>query len=134
VSDPTSSIFADPKGIRRRILQVVTVVGILSLLAATAYFFAGLLILPQLNLPSVVRDFHARFKALPSAKAPARDAKDDWRRIHATANAEKTGALQAGKVVLGFVSESGSGLDAVAGTTFRRADPCGDRVVHPHRR
>ena len=104
MSDPTKSIFADPKGIRRRILQVVTVVGIISLLAATAYFFAGLLILPQLNLPSVVRDFHARFKALPSAKAPTRDIKDDWRRVRTTANAKKTGALQGGKVVLGFVS------------------------------
>jgi len=104
VSDSEKSIFADPKGIRRRILQIVTVVGIISLLAATAYFFAGLLILPQLNLPSVVRDFHTRFKALPSAKAPVRDIKDDWRRVHTTANAKKTGALQGDKVVLGFVS------------------------------
>lgn len=105
MSDQNQSIFADPKGIRRRILQVVTVVGIISILAATAYFFAGLLILPQLNLPSVVRDFHARFKALPSAKAPARDAKDDWRRVHAAANAKKPGSVQSTNIVLGFVSE-----------------------------
>jgi cellulose synthase/poly-beta-1,6-N-acetylglucosamine synthase-like glycosyltransferase/peptidoglycan/xylan/chitin deacetylase (PgdA/CDA1 family)/spore germination protein YaaH len=103
-NDPNQSVFADPKGIRRRVLQLVTVVGIISLLAATAYFFAGLLILPQLNLPSVVRDFHARFKALPSAKAPVRDIKDDWRRVHTPANAKRMGALQPGKVVLGFVS------------------------------
>jgi cellulose synthase/poly-beta-1,6-N-acetylglucosamine synthase-like glycosyltransferase/peptidoglycan/xylan/chitin deacetylase (PgdA/CDA1 family)/spore germination protein YaaH len=105
VSDSEKSIFADPKGIRRRILQLVTVVGIIALLAATAYFFAGLLILPQLNLPSVVRDFHARFKALPAAKAPRRDLKDDWRRVHPSSGVRKPGPLQGGNVVLGFVSE-----------------------------
>ena len=104
-NDPNQSIFADPKGIRRRILQFVSVVGIISLLAATAYFFAGLLILPQLNLPSVVRDFHARFKALPAAKTPARDVKDDWKRVHASSGIRKSGTLQGGKIVLGFVSE-----------------------------
>lgn len=104
MSDPNQSIFADPKGIRRRILQLVTVVGIIALLGSTAYFFAGLLILPQLNLPSVVRDFHARFKALPSAKAPVRDIKDDWRRVHSGQTVKKPGALPGGKVVLGFVS------------------------------
>lgn len=107
MSDSESSIFADPKGIRRRILQLVTVAGIITLLAATAYFFAGLLILPQLNLPPVVRDFHARFKALPSAKAPPRDIKDDWRRIRAgTASLKPVNqAISGGKVVLGFVAE-----------------------------
>jgi peptidoglycan-N-acetylglucosamine deacetylase len=104
VSDSENSIFADPKGIRRRILQLVTVVGIISLLAAAAYFFAGLLILPQLNLPSVVRDFHARFKALPSAKHPLRDIKDDWRRVRTPTSAKKSLPLQGGKVALGFVS------------------------------
>jgi peptidoglycan-N-acetylglucosamine deacetylase len=104
MSDPDRGIFADPKGIRRRFLQAAMVIGIISLLSASTFFFAGLLILPQLNLPSVVRDFHARFKALPSAKAPTRDIKDDWRRVHTTANAKKTGALQGGKVVLGFAS------------------------------
>jgi len=105
VSDPNQSIFSDPKGIRRRILQLVTVVGIISLLGSTAYFFAGLLILPQLNLPSVVRDFHARFKAIPSANAPRRDLKDDWRRVRTSAGVKKAGALQTANIVLGFVSE-----------------------------
>jgi len=105
VSDSENSIFADPKGIRRRILQVVTIVGIISFLAATAYFFAGLFILPQLNLPPVVRDFHARFKALPSAKTPTRDAKDDWRRVRpAERKKAPPAAVQGSSVVLGFVS------------------------------
>ena len=105
MSDSEKSIFADPRGIRRRILQVVTVVGIISFLAATAYFFAGLLILPQLNLPPVVRDFHARFKALPSAKTPVRDAKDDWRRVRLSERKKApTAAVQGSSVVLGFVS------------------------------
>jgi cellulose synthase/poly-beta-1,6-N-acetylglucosamine synthase-like glycosyltransferase/peptidoglycan/xylan/chitin deacetylase (PgdA/CDA1 family)/spore germination protein YaaH len=106
VSDPSQSIFADPKGIRRRILQIVTVVGILSVLTAAGYFFAGLLILPQLNLPSVVRDFHARFRALPSTQHPPRDIKDNWRRIRAAGEIRKPGnqAIRGEKVVLGFVS------------------------------
>ena len=80
--DQEQSIFADPRGVRRRALQVVAVVGGLFLISATAYFIWGLLIGPQLQLPAMVKEFRARFKALPPAKMPLRDAKDDWHRIH----------------------------------------------------
>ena len=78
------SIFADPRGIRRRILRVLAVLGLAVVLGSSGYFIWGLLIDPQLKLPAMVRDFHARFRALPSSKIPQRDAKDDWRRIHAS--------------------------------------------------
>ncbi len=102
------SIFADPKGIRRRFLQVAVVAGIITFLGAAGYFIAALLIDPQLKLPSSVLDFHTRFKALPPAKAPNRDAKDDWRRIQhrESEHRVKAGALgeKSGSVVLGYVA------------------------------
>ena len=75
------TVFADPRGIRRRTLRVVAVSGFLLFLAAAGYFLWGLLIGPELRLPSVVRNYHEQFKALPSAKIPPMDAKDNWRRI-----------------------------------------------------
>ena len=106
--EPT--IFADPRGIRRRALQVGAVLGALLLTGATAYFIWGLLIGPQLQLPAAVRDFHARFKALPPAKLPPLDVKGDWRRIHGpqVTTPAKGGASHqiSGPVVLGYVSPS----------------------------
>ncbi len=104
------TIFADPRGIRRRALQVSVVLGTLLVTGATAYFIWGLLIGPQLQLPAAVRDFRARFKALPAAKLPPLDAKGDWRRIHGPqASALPRGAAShpiSGPVVLGYVSPS----------------------------
>jgi len=106
--EPT--IFADPRGIRRRALQVGAGLGALLLTGATAYFIWGLLIGPQLQLPAAVRDFHARFKALPPAKLPPLDVKGDWRRIHGpqVTTPPKGGASHqiSGPVVLGYVSPS----------------------------
>jgi len=105
-SDPEKSVFADPKGIRRRALQVLAVGGGLGLVFGVGYFISGLLIGPQLQLPAVVRDFHARFKALPPAKDPLRDPKKDWKRLQ---TASKDHALTPPKqmkegLVLGYVS------------------------------
>lgn len=100
------SIFADPKGIRRRAFQALAVGGGVGLLLAIGYFISGLLIDPQLHLPAVVRDFHARFKALPPAKDPLRDPKKDWNRIQALPKDREVASsreMKAG-VVLGFVS------------------------------
>jgi hypothetical protein len=53
------SIFADPRGVRRRILQVVVFFSALFLLVAAGSFIWGLLIRPQLTLPSIVRNYRA---------------------------------------------------------------------------
>lgn len=101
------SVFADPRGIRRRVLRVAAFLGVSVLLGASGYFIWGLLIVPQLRLPSAVRDFHARFRALPSGKLPIRDPKDDWRRIHAAGPARQAtspGIPKSTGVVLGYVS------------------------------
>ena len=106
------SIFADPRGIRRRLLQVLSVGGGLLTVAAAGYFIWGLLIGPSLRLPAAVRDFHSRLRALPSAhKAPPLNAKDDWRRIHPAAqdHGTKQGSARATHprqdgIVLGHVS------------------------------
>ena len=110
-ADHEKSVFADPRGIRRRVLQVAVVCGSLLLVVASAYFVWGLLVGPKLNLPPAVRDFQARMKARPSSKAPPRDAKDDWRRIHSARQdhgvnqgaARATHPRQSG-IVLGYVS------------------------------
>jgi cellulose synthase/poly-beta-1,6-N-acetylglucosamine synthase-like glycosyltransferase/peptidoglycan/xylan/chitin deacetylase (PgdA/CDA1 family)/spore germination protein YaaH len=104
--DQEQSVFADPKGIRRRALQVLAVGGGLSLIFAIGFFISGLLIGPQLQLPSMVRDFHARFKALPPAKIPLRDAKDNWKRIPAPSKslAGTTSKQKKEGIVLGYVS------------------------------
>ena len=104
------TVFADPRGIRRRILRVVAVSGTLLFLAAAGYFIWGLLIGPELRLPSVVRNYHEQFKALPSAKIPPMDARDNWRRIQtsikpAGASSHFSKSKAAG-VILGYVSPS----------------------------
>ena len=105
------SIFADPRGIRRRLLQVVAVASTLLIVTASAYFIWGLLVSPRLKIPAAVREYQARMKALPPSKAPLRDAKDDWKRIRGTARdlQAKQGSVKAthprqGGIVLGHVS------------------------------
>ena len=106
--DQEQSIFADPRGIRRRVLQVAAIVAGLFFISATGYFIWGLLIGPQLQLPAMVKEFHARFKALPPARMPLRDAKDDWHRIRLGQKdrgqpTATTPSKNAG-IVLGYVS------------------------------
>ena len=105
-----NTIFADPRGIRRRVLQVAALFGVLLVTGATAYFIWGLLIGPQLQLPSAVRDFRARLKALPPAKLPPLNAKGDWRRIHAPQGPSLTKGSSSrpasGMVVMGYVAPS----------------------------
>ena len=102
------TVFADPRGIRRRTLRVVAVSGFLLFLAAAGYFIWGLLIGPELRLPSVVRNYHEQFKALPSAKIPPMDAKDNWRRIQTSikpmGSSPHSAKSKAAGVVLGYVS------------------------------
>jgi cellulose synthase/poly-beta-1,6-N-acetylglucosamine synthase-like glycosyltransferase/peptidoglycan/xylan/chitin deacetylase (PgdA/CDA1 family)/spore germination protein YaaH len=103
-------IFSDPKGVRRRILRVTAVLGLVAVLGSSGYFIWALLVDPQLKLPALVRDFRARYRALPPAQIPHRDAKDDWRRIHAVAPDRKnpSGAkpikAEATSIVLGYVA------------------------------
>jgi cellulose synthase/poly-beta-1,6-N-acetylglucosamine synthase-like glycosyltransferase/peptidoglycan/xylan/chitin deacetylase (PgdA/CDA1 family)/spore germination protein YaaH len=106
--DQEQSIFADPRGIRSRVLQVAAIVAGLFFISATGYFIWGLLIGPQLQLPAMVKEFHARFKALPPARMPLRDAKDDWHRIRLGQKdrgqpSATTPSKNAG-IVLGYVS------------------------------
>ena len=83
-TEPENSIFADPRGVRRRIVQLVVFFAVLFLLAATASFIWSLLIRPQLTLPAVVRNYRAQLHPLPPAKLPPLDNKDNWRRIQAS--------------------------------------------------
>ena len=80
-SDQEQSIFADPRGIRRRALQAFAILATLLFLGASGYFIWGLLIGPELRLPPEIRNSQFRYKALPPVPAPLRDVKDDWRRI-----------------------------------------------------
>ena len=105
-TDPHQSIFSDPKGIRRRILQTGVVLGAVALVAAVGYFIAGLLVMPQLRLPEAVRNVRARLQALPSAKLPSRDVKDDWRRIRMESRKPAAERRESGNVVLGYVAPS----------------------------
>ena len=102
------TIFADPRGIRRRALQAAAVLGTLLFLSAAGYFIWGLLIGPQLRLPSIVRNYHAQLKALPPAKIPPMDAKDNWRRIQASGktpgSAPHPAKPKVAGIVLGYVS------------------------------
>ncbi len=103
------SIFADPKGARRRMVQIVVFLSALFLLAATASFIWGLLIRPQLVLPSIVRNYRAQLRALPPAKLPALDIKDNWRRIQNSLKEPKSAVHPAKpkstSIVLGYVAE-----------------------------
>ncbi len=104
------TVFSDPRGVRRRVLQVIILFGAVLLVGATGYFFWGLLIGPSLRLPLTLRKFHDQFKALPAAKMPVMDAKDDWRRIRFSGvSASGSPASVAQKspetgVMLGYVS------------------------------
>lgn len=102
------TVFADPRGIRRRLLQGGAVLGVSAVVAAAGYFFWSLTIEPQLRLPPIVRNYQARLRALPPAKMPARDPKDDWRRILHSAGKGQTGLSsqkpRQDKVVLGYVA------------------------------
>jgi cellulose synthase/poly-beta-1,6-N-acetylglucosamine synthase-like glycosyltransferase/peptidoglycan/xylan/chitin deacetylase (PgdA/CDA1 family)/spore germination protein YaaH len=103
------SIFADPRGVRRRILQVVVFFSALFLLVAAGSFIWGLLIRPQLTLPSIVRNYREQLRALPSAKLPVLDSKDNWRRIQSSVK-EPVSATHPAKpkptgIVLGYVSD-----------------------------
>jgi len=100
------SIFADPRGVRRRTVQAVVFLGALLLLGATGAFIWGLLIRPQLTLPSIVREYRSQLRAIPPAKFPPLDAKDNWRRIQ---NAVKSPTPHPAKpkpagVVMGYVA------------------------------
>ncbi len=108
-SEPEKTVFSDPRGVRRRALQVAIILAALLLTGATAYFFWGLLIAPQLKLPLTLRKFHEQFKALPSAKMPLIDARDNWRRFQLPgANpgipSPRGDRSQDAKVMLGYVS------------------------------
>lgn len=71
------SIFADPRGRRRRFLQITIVVMALLLLSASAYFVSSLLVAPQLHLPQEVRSYRTSLKAF---KDPGLlQSKEDWR-------------------------------------------------------
>jgi len=102
------TVFADPQGRRRRFLQIAFLVGLLVVCGAVGCFIWGLLISPQLALPSIVRNYRDRLKALPPAKMPPRDAKDDWRRVRNGAQdvRKPNASLKQGSsgVVLGYVS------------------------------
>ena len=76
-------------------------------LVASGYFIWGLLIGPQLQLPAIVRNYRTQLKALPPAKIPPIDLKDNWLRIQASGKAVGTPASMRAKtddVVLGYVS------------------------------
>ena len=100
------SIFSDPRGVRRRAVQAAVFISALLLLIATAAFVWGLLIRPQLTLPSIVRDYRAQLRPLPPAKFPPLDAKDDWRRIQSAAKSPTPHPIKTkpAGVVMGYVA------------------------------
>ncbi len=105
--DRAKTVFSDPRGGRRRIVQAAVLLGSLLVIGAVGYFIWGLLIAPQLRLPALVRNHHARFRALPPSKLPARDLKDDWRRTPPAfreRGVPATAKSRGGRVVLGHVS------------------------------
>jgi cellulose synthase/poly-beta-1,6-N-acetylglucosamine synthase-like glycosyltransferase/peptidoglycan/xylan/chitin deacetylase (PgdA/CDA1 family)/spore germination protein YaaH len=111
-SEQEQSVFADPRGIRRRALQAFAVLGTILFLGASGYFIWGLLIGPELRLPPEIRNSRFRYKALPPAPIPLRDIKADWHRIihptgggHGQAKAPgKPKSIGGNSVVLGYVS------------------------------
>jgi len=101
------TVFADPRGIRRRALQISVVTGTVLLLSAMGYFIWCLLIVPQLRLPAIVRDYHAKIRALPPAKIPPPDAKENWQRILSSNGKELPShppRSESTNVVLGYAS------------------------------
>ena len=74
-----NSIFADPRGQRRRFLQITIVIVALLLLSASAYFVASLLVAPKLHLPQGVRGYRTPLKAF---KDPGLlGSTEDWHRF-----------------------------------------------------
>jgi len=101
------TVFADPRGVRRRVVRLAVFLGSLLLLCGSGYFIWALLIEPKLELPALVRNYHARFKALPPSKMPPREPKDDWHRVQAAAKERRAKAAaraNAQGVVLGYVA------------------------------
>ena len=75
---PNQSIFADPRGRRRRWLQVLLLLTVLTLLGASIYFVSSLLIAPKLYLPPNVRAYRAQLKSTSFTPSPLLEMKDDW--------------------------------------------------------
>jgi hypothetical protein len=103
------SVFADPRGIRRRALQAFAILGMFLFLGASGYFIWGLLIEPELRLPAEIRNSRFRYKALPPAPPPLRDVKADWQRVIHTppgphGQAKISVKAKNAGIVLGYVS------------------------------
>ncbi|MBX9577049.1 MAG: glycosyltransferase [Chthoniobacterales bacterium] len=75
---PNQSIFADPRGRRRRWLQALLLLTVITLLGASIYFISSLLIAPKLYLPPNVRDYRAQLKSASFTPSPLLEMKDDW--------------------------------------------------------
>ncbi len=81
------SIFADPRGRRRRWLQVLLLLTVVTLLGASIYFVSSLLIAPKLYLPPNVRDYRAQLKSASFTPSPLLEMKDDWHHFLPTKSA-----------------------------------------------
>lgn len=81
MSSPNQSIFADPRGRRRRWLQVVLIFLTTALLGASVYFISSLLIAPKLYLPQSIRDYRAQLKSASLPPSPLLEFKDDWHHL-----------------------------------------------------
>ena len=80
-TSPAHSIFADPRGRRRHLLQGAAVVVSITLLGASAYFISSLLIAPKLRLPEEVRVYRTQLKAKTIKDSPSFEMKDDWHHL-----------------------------------------------------
>jgi cellulose synthase/poly-beta-1,6-N-acetylglucosamine synthase-like glycosyltransferase/peptidoglycan/xylan/chitin deacetylase (PgdA/CDA1 family)/spore germination protein YaaH len=127
VNPEEKSIFADPRGVRRRVVQTVVLLGVALLLMAAGYFIWGLLISPQLTLPSIVRNYRAQLKALPPGKIPVMDAKDDWRRIQATVREPGAAARPLKNKPVGVVLGYVAGWDPASINSLQHH---GDQLTH----
>ncbi|MFZ4115186.1 MAG: polysaccharide deacetylase family protein [Chthoniobacterales bacterium] len=76
--NPDHSIFADPRGRRRRFLQIAIIVMALFFLSASAYFVSSLLVAPRLGLPQEVRSYRTPLKAFQDPGLL--ESKEDWHR------------------------------------------------------
>ena len=84
---PHRSIFADPLGRRRRWLQALLLLTVVTLLGASIYFVSSLLIAPKLYLPPNVRDYRAQLKSVSFTPSPLLEMKDDWHHFLPTKSA-----------------------------------------------
>jgi len=84
MSSPNHSIFADPRGRRRRWLQVLLLLTLATLLGASIYFVSSLLIAPKLYLPPNVRDYRAQLKSTSFTPCPLLEMKEDWHHLLST--------------------------------------------------